>query len=81
MEVDLLIETPTGIVCLEIKSRAAADIKDTRPMRSLAHGLDKQCLGGMVIYTGKEIKPIADPDIWAVPSHRLFQPVAPSRKA
>jgi predicted AAA+ superfamily ATPase len=74
MEVDLLIETPAGIICMEIKSRATANNRNTRSMRSLAQKLDKQWLGGMVIYTGKEVKPIVEPDIWAVPSHRLFQP-------
>ena len=72
MEVDLLIETPTGIIGLEIKSRSATITKDTRPMRALAQKIGKQWLGGIVIYAGKEIKPIAEPDIWAVPSHRLF---------
>jgi predicted AAA+ superfamily ATPase len=80
LEVDLLIETPAGIICLEIKSRATAGNRDTRSMRSLAQKLDKQWLGGMVIYTGKEVKPIAEPDIWAVPSHRLFQPFEPAGK-
>jgi hypothetical protein len=41
-------------------------------MQALARQLGAQWLGGLAIYTGKEVKPLAQPDIWAVPSHRLF---------
>jgi uncharacterized protein len=75
MEVDLLIETPGGIIGMEIKSRSTTSAKDYRSLKKLAQTLDKQWLGGMVIYTGREIKPIGRPDIWAVPSHRLLQPL------
>ena len=34
--------------------------------------LDKRWRGGLIIYPGNEIKHIANPQIWAVPSHRLF---------
>ena len=74
MEVDLLLETPTGIIAMEIKSRSTAYTKDTRAMRTVAKQLGNKWLGGLVIYTGMAIKPLAEPDIWAVPSHRLFQP-------
>ena len=74
LEVDLLLETPVGIIAMEIKSRANTYAKDTRAMRKVAQQLGKKWLGGLVIHTGKAIKPLAEPDIWAVPSHRLFQP-------
>lgn len=74
MEVDLLLETPAGIIGMEIKSRQTTSSKDFRSLQALAKQLNKQWLGGIVIYSGKEIKPIAQPDIWAVPSHRLLQP-------
>lgn len=74
LEVDLLLETPAGIIAMEIKSRATTHAKDTRAMRTVAQQLGKKWLGGLVIHTGKAIKPLAEPDIWAVPSHRLFQP-------
>ena len=70
----LLLETPAGIISMEIKSRATAHTKDTRAMRTVVQQLGKKWLGGLVIHTGKAIKPLAEPDIWAVPSHRLFQP-------
>lgn len=71
---DLLLETPAGIIAMEIKSRATTHAKDTRAMRTIAQQLGKKWLGGLVIHPGKAIKPLAEPDIWAVPSHRLFQP-------
>lgn len=39
LEVDLLITTPAGIVCAEIKSRDTAAAADLRAMRSLARAL------------------------------------------
>jgi hypothetical protein len=37
-----------------------------------ARQLEKQRLGGLVIYRGDEVKKLDDFDIWAVPSYRLF---------
>jgi len=36
MEVDLLLETPAGIIAMEIKSRAGAFAKDAQAMRMVA---------------------------------------------
>ena len=38
----------------------------------LARKLEKKWLGGLVVYRGDEIKRLAEFDIWAVPSYRLF---------
>lgn len=72
-EVDLLLETSSGIIGIEIKSRASLSSKDYRSLKMVAEKLGRQWCGGMVVYTGNEIKPLADLDIFAVPSHRLFQ--------
>lgn len=74
-EVDLLLETSFGIIGIEIKSRASLAAKDLRPLKMVAEQLGERWCGGMVVYTGDEIKPIGRPDIFAVPSRRLFQPV------
>lgn len=71
-EVDLLVETPRGIIGMEIKSRKRFDPRDTHNLRKLAEKIDKQWLGGIIIYRGDEIKKVDDFDIWAVPSYRLF---------
>ncbi len=72
-EVDLLLETQGGLIGIEIKSRDTVAGKDMRPMQSLAEKLGKQWRGGLVVYTGRKIEQIGKPDIWAVPSRRLFQ--------
>jgi len=72
LEVDLLLETNLGIIGMEIKSRETVTPSDTRPLRDVAAGLGSDWRGGIVIYRGHEIRKIAEPSIWAVPSRRLF---------
>jgi len=74
MELDLLLETPTGLIGMEIKSRSTVFRSDVRPMQIVAEALGSQWRGGLILYTGNHITRIASPDIWAVPSRRLFQP-------
>ncbi len=79
MEVDLVIETSSGLLGIEIKSRALLAPKDIRPMKILAEHLRKNWIGGLVVYTGDEIKRVGPHGIWAVPSKRLLQPPVPIR--
>lgn len=72
LEVDLLMETKSGIIGIEIKSREKIVASDARALRELARGLQSAWRGGMVIYRGDEIWKIDEPDIWAVPSRRIF---------
>lgn len=74
LEVDLLLESPAGVVGMEIKSRGILAAKDVTGLKEIAAALGKRWRGGLVIYGGKELKRIAEPQIWAVPSHRLFNP-------
>lgn len=74
LELDLLIETGQGYLGLEIKSRSTVVVGDTRAMKAVAAALGDQWLGGMVVYTGDEIGPIGRPNLWKIPSRRLFQP-------
>jgi uncharacterized protein len=74
MELDLLVQTSSGFIGWEIKSRKAAVQKDTRVLKELGSILGNQWLGGIVVYRGNEIRRIEEPQIWAVPSRRLFQP-------
>jgi predicted AAA+ superfamily ATPase len=77
MEVDLLIEAGKDLIGVEIKSRDSTARKDVGSLQALAEKLGKRWRGGMVVYRGNAISRIAAPDIWAVPSWRLFQPMAP----
>lgn len=72
LEVDILLETPAGVVGMEIKSRRVIAQKDVTALKEVARGLGSRWRGGLVIYSGDAIKPLADPEIWAIPSRRLF---------
>jgi uncharacterized protein len=72
LEVDVLVETGAGITGMEIKARKTIAPKDITPMKEVAGALGKKWRGGIVVYAGNEIKKIADPQIWAIPSRRLF---------
>lgn len=72
-ELDLLIETAKGIIGLEIKNRPQVFKKDLRTIRDVAQKIEEKWLGGIVVYQGKEIKRVEEPNIWTVPSRRLFQ--------
>ncbi|MCB2149476.1 MAG: ATP-binding protein [Deltaproteobacteria bacterium] len=76
-EVDLILETSSGIIGVEIKSRTVVVPKDIRPLRMVAEQLGERWCGGMVVYSGDEIKRLGDPDIFAIPSKRLLQAAAP----
>jgi uncharacterized protein len=77
MEIDLLLETPAGIIGMEIKSRSTVAEKDVRPMQAVAEALPGLWRGGVILYSGDRIFRLAPPDIWALPSRRLLQPAKP----
>jgi hypothetical protein len=72
LEVDILLDTLDGVVGMEIKNRRVIAPKDVTALKEVARGLGSRWRGGLVIYAGDAIKPLADPEIWAVPSRRLF---------
>ncbi len=74
LEVDVLVETPAGVIAIEIKHRAAAATRaDTRGLVALHAALGDRWRGGIVLTDGGQIEPvIAESSIWSVPAHRLF---------
>ena len=73
LEVDLLIETPDGLIGLEIKNRDGAISKDARGMAQLADSLGDEWLGGLVVHRGSRLELMReDIGIWSMPVHRLF---------
>ncbi len=73
LEVDLLIQTPLGILGIEVKNRETASRTDARSLKSVAASLGDEWLGGLVVYRGGALRPlIAEERIWSVPAHRLF---------
>ncbi|MGC8989823.1 MAG: ATP-binding protein [Verrucomicrobiia bacterium] len=74
LELDLLIQTPRGILGMEIKSRQRVDTPDLYALREVAKALGSEWLGGLCVYRGSEIRFMGEPSIWAVPSSRLLSP-------
>jgi predicted AAA+ superfamily ATPase len=72
LELDILLQTDNGIIGMEIKARKLITPADYRAMKEVAFGLGNEWRGGLVIYQGNIIKKIAEPNIWAIPSRRLF---------
>lgn len=72
LELDIILQTEYGIIGMEIKARKVISNKDLRPLKEVAFGLKDKWRLGLVVYQGNEIKKIAEPNIWAIPSRRLF---------
>ena len=72
LEIDLILETRPGTIAMVTKSRDDIVLSDAKPLKDFAKHLGKKWRGGLIIYQGPAIKKIAEPNIWAVPSRRLF---------
>lgn len=72
-ELDLLIETPHGVLGIEIKNRAQTSRTDARTMLAVAEALGERWLGGLVVYRGSAVRPLVPAaSVWSMPVHRLF---------
>jgi hypothetical protein len=72
MELDLLFETQSGLVGMEIRSRKTYARDDLRAMKEVGKGLGKAWRGGLHINRGNVLRKIDELDIWVIPSRRLF---------
>lgn len=72
LELDILLQTEGGIVGMEIKGRRDISGTDLRAIKEVAGGLGDQWKAGLVVYQGDKIEKIAEPNIWSMPSQRLF---------
>lgn len=72
LELDILLETGSGLIGMEIKARKEIAKTDYRAMQEIAARLGHAWRGGIVVYQGDVLKKIAEPSIWAIPSRRLF---------
>ena len=72
LELDMLLQTESGLIGMEIKARKEVAKTDLRAMKEIAEHLGNAWRGGVVIYQGDAIKKLTEPGIWAVPSRRLF---------
>lgn len=71
LEIDFLLQTPRGLLALEVKGRDSVGKSDVGSMKRLAEKLGNRFLGGLVVYRGDRLEEI-EPGFWAVPSCRLF---------
>jgi predicted AAA+ superfamily ATPase len=73
LEVDLLAQTPQGVLGFEVKSSREIAAKDFRPLRDIAAALKSRWRGGIVVTRGAPIELLdAENKIWCVPVHRLL---------
>jgi predicted AAA+ superfamily ATPase len=72
MELDMLLQTEDGLIGIEIKSRKTHAKADLRAMKEVANSLGKEWRGGLLINRGNILRKIDEPDIWVIPSRRLF---------
>lgn len=72
-EVDFILERPDGsIFAIEIKRSEAVNADDFKGIKLLAALTPKEFIGGVVLYTGKEVVPFGK-NLWAVPFYILWQ--------
>ena len=72
MELDMLIQTGAGLIGIEIKSRKTYAKADLRAMKEISQRLGKEWRGGLLVNQGAVLRKIEEPNIWVIPSRRLF---------
>jgi uncharacterized protein len=72
MELDLLLKTTNGFIGMEIKSRKLIRPTDWTSMKIVAERLGNEWLGGLIVNLGSQLRKVAEPNIWSVPSRRLL---------
>jgi predicted AAA+ superfamily ATPase len=72
-KVDFVLERPDGSVfAIEIKKSESVNIQDFKGIKTLAELTEKEFIGGVVLYSGKEVVPFGK-NLWAAPFHILWQ--------
>ena len=72
MELDVLLQTESGLIGIEIKSSKSHARESLRAMKEIAEKLGKEWRGGMLVNRGNILRKIDEPNIWVIPSRRLF---------
>ncbi len=72
LEVDIVIETPKGILLIEIKNRDSIVKSDCTALNKVSEFFGNRLIGKILLYRGDTLYKIPDSNIWAVPSWRLF---------
>jgi predicted AAA+ superfamily ATPase len=72
MELDILLQTESGLIGIEIKSSRSYAKEGLRAMKEVAQKLGKEWRGGLLVNRGNVLRKIDEPNIWVIPSRRLF---------
>ena len=72
MELDILLETEGGPIGMEIKPRKVYAESNLRAMKEVARNLGKAWRGGLLVNRGNVLRKIEEPNIWVIPTRRLF---------
>jgi predicted AAA+ superfamily ATPase len=71
-EVDFILERPDGsVLAIEVKKAEAVTMEDFKGIKAFQELAGKDFLGGIVLYSGKEVAPFGK-NIWAVPFFALW---------
>lgn len=70
-EVDFVVETPSGLLPIEVKSSTRPTLRDVKGLRKFMTDYHGDCLGGLLIHGGDETKWIA-PNVLAIPWWRAI---------
>jgi predicted AAA+ superfamily ATPase len=70
LEVDVVIESPRGVMAVEIKASASLTFSDFKGLAQLRTQLGDAWLGGMLLYDGERIVSSGE-GLWAVPLSAL----------
>lgn len=72
-EVDFILEKADGsLFCIEVKKTESVNAQDFKGIKAFAELSKKDFIGGVVLYSGKEVVPFGE-NLWAVPLHVLWQ--------
>ena len=72
-EVDFILELSNGSVfAIEVKKSESVNIQDFKGIRAFAELTRDEFIGGIVLYSGKEVVPFGN-NLWAVPFYILWQ--------
>ena len=75
LEVDAVVESPSGGVCgVEVKAAATLTSRDSRGLKGLSASLGDDFIAGVILHTGSESARLAE-KIWALPVSALWAPV------
>jgi predicted AAA+ superfamily ATPase len=72
-EIDFVLERQDGTVfAIEVKKSESINFRDFKGIQALAELASKEFIGGVILYSGKEVVPFGK-NLWAVPFYILWQ--------